>query len=100
MEFIPEEQSKSIRCMNPCHMTCCSANQKLLLIITEAEWFLYDLDDFVKLCGGIAPPHPASTTGGASCVVHTWSRGSFLTVDKIAVWTKQGMCVVYQLPPE
>ncbi|XP_063715280.1 WD repeat-containing protein 7-like isoform X3 [Symsagittifera roscoffensis] len=100
MEFIPEEQSKSIRCMNPCHMTCCSANQKLLLIITEAEWFLYDLDDFVKLCGGIAPPHPASTTGGASCVVHTWSRGSFLTVDKIAVWTKQGMCVVYQLPPD
>ncbi|XP_075258711.1 WD repeat-containing protein 7-like isoform X2 [Convolutriloba macropyga] len=99
MELIPEEQSKSIRCMNPCHMTCCSTDQKLLLVITEAHWFLYDLDDFVKLCGGIAPPSMPSGSGGSACV-HTWTRGCFLTVDKIAVWTKQGMCVVYQLPPD
>uniref|UniRef100_A0A1B0D0M5 Uncharacterized protein n=1 Tax=Phlebotomus papatasi TaxID=29031 RepID=A0A1B0D0M5_PHLPP len=44
-----------IRCLNAITMSCCSQNQRTVLIVCAKYWQIYDAGDFTVLCSVISP---------------------------------------------
>ncbi|XP_071441616.1 WD repeat-containing protein 7 isoform X4 [Hetaerina americana] len=81
-----ENESKQIRCLNALTMTCCSCNQRTVLIVCSKYWQIFDAGDFSVLCSVIAPQS------------ERWMGGDFLSADRVLVWSDEGKGYLYQLP--
>lgn len=81
-----EEESKQIRCLNAETLTCCSFNQRTVLIVCSKYWQIYDAGDFSLLCS-------ESNRCG-----ERWSGGDFISIDKVLVWSSDGKGYLYKLP--
>ncbi|XP_063439339.1 WD repeat-containing protein 7-like isoform X1 [Mytilus trossulus] len=81
-----EEESKQIRCLNAETLTCCTFNQRTVLIVCSKYWQIYDAGDFTLLCS-------ESNRCG-----ERWSGGDFISVDKVLVWSSDGKGYLYKLP--
>ncbi|XP_049847123.1 WD repeat-containing protein 7 isoform X2 [Schistocerca gregaria] len=85
-EPLYENESKQIRCLNALSMTCCSYNQRTVLIVCSKFWQIYDAGDFSVLCSVIA------SRG------ERWMGGEFLAADRVLVWSDEGKAYMYKLP--
>ncbi|KAL1123821.1 hypothetical protein AAG570_001592 [Ranatra chinensis] len=83
---IYENESKQIRCLNALAMSCCSQNQRTVLIVTSKYWQIYDAGDFSVLCSVM------SARG------ERWLSGHFLCPDRVLVWSDDGKGYMYKLP--
>lgn len=85
-EPIFENESKQIRCLNALAMSCCSQNQRTVLIVTAKYWQIYDAGDFSVLCSVMAARG------------ERWLSGHFLSPDRVLVWSDEGKGYMYKLP--
>ncbi|XP_014275232.1 WD repeat-containing protein 7 isoform X2 [Halyomorpha halys] len=85
-EPIFENESKQIRCLNALAMSCCSQNQRTVLIVTSKYWQIYDAGDFSVLCSVMAARG------------ERWLSGHFLAPDRVLVWSDEGKGYMYKLP--
>uniref|UniRef100_A0A0K8T9A7 WD repeat-containing protein 7 n=1 Tax=Lygus hesperus TaxID=30085 RepID=A0A0K8T9A7_LYGHE len=83
---ILENESKVIKCRNALAMSCCSQNQRTVLIVTAKYWQIFDAGDFSVLCSVT----PASG--------ERWLSGHFLSPDRVLVWSDDGKGYLYKLP--
>uniref|UniRef100_A0A1B6MPX3 WD repeat-containing protein 7 n=1 Tax=Graphocephala atropunctata TaxID=36148 RepID=A0A1B6MPX3_9HEMI len=81
-----EDESKQIKCLNALTLTCCSQNQRTVLIVCSKYWQIYDAGDFSVLCSVISPRG------------ERWLGGQFLSPDRVLVWTDEGKAYMYRLP--
>ncbi|XP_054284086.1 WD repeat-containing protein 7 isoform X2 [Macrosteles quadrilineatus] len=81
-----EDESKQIKCLNAITLTCCSQNQRTVLIVCSKYWQIYDAGDFSVLCSVISPRG------------ERWLGGQFLSPDRVLVWTDDGRAYLYKLP--
>lgn len=81
-----EDESKQIRCLNALTLTCCSQNQRTVLIVCSKYWQIYDAGDFSVLCSVISPRG------------ERWLGGEFLAPDRVLIWTDEGKGYMYKLP--
>ncbi|XP_014253384.1 WD repeat-containing protein 7 isoform X2 [Cimex lectularius] len=81
-----ENESKQIRCLNALAMSCCTENQRTVLIVTSKYWQIYDAGDFSVLCSVMAAPG------------ERWLSGHFLCPDRVLVWSDEGKGYIYKLP--
>ncbi|XP_055688123.1 WD repeat-containing protein 7 isoform X3 [Lutzomyia longipalpis] len=85
-EPIYENESKQIRCLNAITMSCCSQNQRTVLIVCAKYWQIYDAGDFTVLCSVISPSG------------ERWLGGDFLGNDRVILWSDEGKGYLYRLP--
>lgn len=85
-EPIYENESKPIRCLNALYMTCCSYNQRTLMIVCAKYWQIYDVGDFALLCS-------VDNRRG-----ERWAGGDFLSADRVLIWSDVGKAYLYKLP--
>ncbi|XP_073987557.1 WD repeat-containing protein Rbcn-3B isoform X4 [Rhodnius prolixus] len=81
-----ENESKQIRCLNALAMSCCSQNQRTVLIVASKYWQIYDAGDFSVLCSVMAARG------------ERWLSGHFLCPDRVLVWSDEGKGYIYKLP--
>ncbi|KAK9511220.1 hypothetical protein O3M35_005820 [Rhynocoris fuscipes] len=81
-----ENESKQIRCLNALAMSCCSQNQRTVLIVAAKYWQIYDAGDFSVLCSVMAARG------------ERWLSGRFLCPDRVLVWSDEGKGYIYKLP--
>ncbi|KAK6177982.1 hypothetical protein SNE40_012831 [Patella caerulea] len=85
-KIVFEDESKQIRCLNAQTLTCCSANQRTVLIVCSKYWQIYDASDFTLLCSE------------SNRVGERWCGGDFISVDRVIVWSNEGKGYLYKLP--
>ncbi|XP_041377022.1 WD repeat-containing protein 7-like isoform X4 [Gigantopelta aegis] len=85
-KIVFEDESKQIRCLNAQTLTCCSYNQRTVLIVCSKYWQIYDAGDFSLLCS-------ESNRCG-----ERWAGGDFISVDRVIVWSSDGKGYLYKLP--
>ncbi|BES88908.1 WD repeat-containing protein 7-like [Nesidiocoris tenuis] len=85
-DLILENESKVIKCLNALAMSCCSQNQRTVLIVTAKYWQIFDAGDFSVLCS--VTPAPGER----------WLSGHFLSPDRVLVWSDDGKGYLYKLP--
>ncbi|ESO96910.1 hypothetical protein LOTGIDRAFT_159662 [Lottia gigantea] len=103
LKTVYEDESKQIRCLNAQTLTCCSENQRTVLIVCSKYWqvykfrhrgsqmsrheeMIYDASDFTLLCSE------------SSRVGERWSGGDFVSIDRVLVWSNEGKGYLFKLP--
>ncbi|XP_064472350.1 WD repeat-containing protein 7-like isoform X2 [Ornithodoros turicata] len=82
-----EVESKPIRCLNALRLTCCTFNQRTLLVVCAKYWQVYDAADYSLLCTMDNRPG------------ERWVGGDFFASDRVVAWSDRGHGYLFQLPP-
>ena len=85
-EPIYENESKDIRFQSALCMICCPFNKRTFLVVSAKHWQIFDAADFSILCRMEAK------------IGERWTGGSFLSSDKVIIYTDSGRSLIYQLP--
>nr|XP_002123988.2 WD repeat-containing protein 7 [Ciona intestinalis] len=81
-----EEESRQVNYTNSISVKISQGDSKVMLIICTHAWQVCDYGDCSLLC------YTASVPG------QPWSGGDFVSDNSVAVWSKNGVVHIYQLP--
>ncbi|KAM8974147.1 WD repeat-containing protein 72 [Pelodytes ibericus] len=82
---VSETESEALNLTNCCSVRFCTFTERLLLVVCNNAWKVYDYCDFSLLCTEICKS------------AQPFAGGEFLAANRLIIWTEDGHSYIYQL---